>query len=151
MHGVTRASDGIILLVTSVTHCDNCHKSWHTHDKCVTDLLPQKVHRGNFQGFRRIFNEIKNYLIIFFSNCSKWLSTLVSLSRQSPSLWKYSWPYLLQSWCMMSRKHPPGPAQCSGDQCSSVPSPYLSGRRMWWDDDHKWDTRLGTCWYSHWI
>ena len=62
MHGVTRAGDGISLLVTSVTHCDNCHKSWHTHDKCVTDLLSvtQKVHRGNFQRCRRmrIFNKI---------------------------------------------------------------------------------------------
>ena len=92
---------------------DECDTLWqlsqiltHTWQMCDRSAA-QKVHRGNFQGCRRIFNEIKNYLIIFFSNCSKRVSTLVSLSRQSLSLWKYSWPYLLQSWCL---KHPPGPS-----------------------------------------
>ena len=96
----------------------------------------QKVHRGNIQGCRRIFNEIKNYLIIFFSNCSKWLSTLVSLSRQSLSLWKYSWPYLFQSWCL---KHPPGPSQCSGDQCSQCTLPVP----QWAEDVMRWWPQVG--------
>ena len=114
---------------------DECDTLWqlsqiltHTWQMCDRSAA-QKVHRGNFQGCRRIFNEIKITFIIFFSNCSKWLSTLVSLSRQSLSLWKYSWPYLLQSWCL---KHPPGPSQCSGDQCTLPVPQWAEDVMRWW-------------------